>query len=256
MAKLIKKSNNRQLDSETITPSEAHHFAMETLSERVKKAIEPDSIRSFALKIDVSEGTLRRILKGEDPKLSVVEKIAEQAKVDFLWLIKGVEADQEKYATAQNQGSYDCASIELSEFNEEFALIPGYHISVSTGHGAFNGDAQIKRHLAFRKKWLDYKHLVSSQLAVVFAKGDSMEPTIHNNNTILVDLSDKKLSEGLIYVIRIGEELYAKRLQQYIDGSVRLISDNKEYIDQLLKPDELEQLEIIGKVVWIGKDLA
>ena len=84
MAKLIKKSNNRQLDSETITPNEAHHFAMETLSERVKKAIEPDSIRSFALKIDVSEGTLRRILKGEDPKLSVVEKIAEHNRINYI----------------------------------------------------------------------------------------------------------------------------------------------------------------------------
>ena len=56
--------------------------------------------------------------------------------------------------------------------------------------------------------------------------------------------------------MRLGEELYAKRLQQYLDGSVRLISDNKEYVEQVVKPNELEQLEIIGKVVWIGKDLA
>ncbi|WP_252097717.1 S24 family peptidase [Pseudoalteromonas sp. NBT06-2] len=255
MAKLIKKSDSEQLDSEKIKHENIYNNESETLAFRVKKSIEPDSIRSFALKIDISEGTLRRILKGEDPKLSVIEKIADEANVDFLWLIKGIQTNQQPAFTDQNQKTHDCTSVELTEFNEEFALIPGYHISVSTGHGAFNGDAKIKRHLAFRKKWLDYKNLSSNQLAVVFAKGDSMEPTIHNNNTILVDLSDKKLSEGLIYVIRIGEELYAKRLQQYIDGSVRLISDNKEYIDQLLKPNELEQLEIIGKVVWIGKDL-
>jgi len=253
VAKLIKKRDSEQLGSDKLKHENIYNSESETLAFRVKKAIQPDSIRSFALKIDISEGTLRRILKGEDPKLSVIEKIAEEANVDFLWLIKGIKTNQQQNFTTENQNN--CASVELSEFNEEFALIPGYHISVSTGHGAFNGDAKIKRHLAFRRKWLDYKHLSSNQLAVVFAKGDSMEPTIHNNNTILVDLSDKKLSEGLIYVIRIGEELYAKRLQQYIDGSVRLISDNKEYIEQLLKPDELEQLEIIGKVVWIGKDL-
>ncbi|WP_105169067.1 XRE family transcriptional regulator [Pseudoalteromonas sp. T1lg23B] len=224
-----------------------------SFSARVEQAIKPDSIRNFASKIGVSEGTLRRILKGEDPKLSVIERIAKQAGVDFMWLVKGVGEASSKRDVSPLLSQ---RVVSVDEFEEEFILVPGYHISVSTGHGAFNGAARIERHLAFRKKWVDYKGLDKSQLAVVFAKGDSMEPTIHNNNTILVDLSDKKLSEGLIYVVRLGEELYAKRLQQYLDGSVRLISDNKEYVDQHVQPHELEQLEIIGKVVWIGKDLA
>ncbi|KZN43670.1 XRE family transcriptional regulator [Pseudoalteromonas luteoviolacea] len=223
---------------------------LNSLSSRVEHAIKPHSIRAFASKIDVSEGTLRRILKGEDPKLSIVERIADEADVSLLWLITG----DEDATTADSPASMH-PIVKLDEFNEAFVLVPGYHVSVSTGHGAFNGHTQIARHLAFRKKWLEYKNLEKSELAVVFAKGDSMEPTIHNNNTILVDLSDKKLSEGLIYVVRLGEELYAKRLQQYLDGSVRLISDNKEYVEQVVKPDEMEQLEIIGKVVWIGKDL-
>ncbi|KZN42654.1 repressor [Pseudoalteromonas luteoviolacea CPMOR-2] len=223
---------------------------LNSLSSRVEQAIKPHSIRAFASKIDVSEGTLRRILKGEDPKLSIIERIAEEASVSLLWLITG-----EDQATMPDSQASMHPIVKLEEFNEAFVLVPGYHVSVSTGHGAFNGHTQIARHLAFRKKWLEYKNLEKSELAVVFAKGDSMEPTIHNNNTILVDLSDKKLSEGLIYVVRLGEELYAKRLQQYLDGSVRLISDNKEYVEQVVKPDEMEQLEIIGKVVWIGKDL-
>ncbi|KZN50727.1 helix-turn-helix transcriptional regulator [Pseudoalteromonas luteoviolacea] len=221
---------------------------LNTLAERVEEAIKPHSIRAFASKIDVSEGTLRRILKGEDPKLSIIERIANEAQVNLLWLITGTESGVEDVESLH-------PVVKLDEFNDAFALVPGYHVSVSTGHGAFNDQTQVSRHLAFRKKWLEYKNLEKSKLAVVFAKGDSMEPTIHNNNTILVDLSDKKLSEGLIYVVRLGEELYAKRLQQYLDGSVRLISDNKEYVEQVVKPDEMEQLEIIGKVVWIGKDL-
>lgn len=147
------------------------------------------------------------------------------------------------------------AIVDVTEFNEEYALIPGYHISVSAGHGALNNEHEVKRQLAFRTKWLRYRKLNPKDLAVVFAKGDSMEPTINSGNTILVNLVDKKLTEGSIYVLRLGEDLYAKRLQQRFDGSIELISDNKEYSTQLVKPDELEQLEIIGKVVWIGKDL-
>lgn len=220
---------------------------------RVEQAIKPDSIRTFASKIGVSEGTLRRILKGEDPKLSIIERIAQESKTDFLWLVKGEDNQPSDNSTSPLLSQ--CV-VSVDEFQEKFVLVPGYHISVSTGYGAFNDAALVERHLAFRKKWIDYKNLDKSQLAVVFAKGDSMEPTIHNNNTILVDLSDKKLSEGLIYVVRLGEELYAKRLQQYIDGSVRLISDNKEYVEQHVQAHELDQLEIIGKVVWIGKDLS
>ena len=68
-------------------------------------------------------------------------------------------------------------------------------------------------------------------------------------------MSDTQLKDGSIYVLRFGEELYAKRLQKRFDGSVRLMSDNKEYDDQIVSQDELDQLAIIGKVVWIGKDL-
>ncbi|KAF7774398.1 hypothetical protein PCIT_a0834 [Pseudoalteromonas citrea] len=231
--------------------SDEHQRA--SFATRVEQAIKPDSIRTFASKIGVSEGTLRRILKGEDPKLSIIERIAQESKTDFLWLVKGEENQPDDNSTSPLLSQ---RVVSVDEFQEKFVLVPGYHISVSTGYGAFNDAALVERHLAFRKKWIDYKNLDKSQLAVVFAKGDSMEPTIHNNNTILVDLSDKKLSEGLIYVVRLGEELYAKRLQQYIDGSVRLISDNKEYVEQHVQAHELDQLEIIGKVVWIGKDLA
>jgi len=145
--------------------------------------------------------------------------------------------------------------VKKEEFDEEFALIPGYHVCVSAGMGSINDNEPIKRHLAFRKKWLSYRKLSPDCLVVVFAKGDSMEPTINNGNSILVDTSTKALSDGSIYAIRLGDQLYAKRLQKRFDGSVELISDNKEYNSQIVPKEELEQLDIIGKVVWIGKDL-
>ena len=146
-------------------------------------------------------------------------------------------------------------TVDVAEFNEEYILTPGYHVSVSTGHSALNDDAPIGRQLAFRREWINHRNLNPSSLAVVFAKGDSMEPTIHSGNTLLVDISDTNLTDGSIFVLRVGENLFAKRLQQRFDGTIELLSDNKEYPAQLVKPDELEQLAIIGKVVWIGKDL-
>ena len=145
-------------------------------------------------------------------------------------------------------------TVDVAEFNEEYILTPDNHVS-SPGHNPLNDNAPIKRQLAFRRQWINHRNLNPSSLTVVFAKGDSMEPTIHSGNTLLVDISDTNLTDGSIFVLRVGENLFAKRLQQRFDGTIELLSDNKEYPAQLVKPDELEQLAIIGKVVWIGKDL-
>ncbi|MCL1048427.1 helix-turn-helix domain-containing protein [Shewanella abyssi] len=221
----------------------------ETFAERLEIAIGSTSVRAFANAIDISEGALRKYLKGMSlPQIDKAILMAKQANVSLTWLLAGEEEQP-----AADSGT--AIAIAISEFNEEFILIPGYHIAVSTGHGKICPNEQIKRHLAFRRKWLKFRGFEADSLAVVFASGDSMEPTIHNNNTLLVNTADTKLTDGSIFVLRFGDELYAKRLQKRFDGDILLISDNKEYEDQIVKANELDKLQIIGKVVWIGKDL-
>lgn len=82
-----------------------------------------------------------------------------------------------------------------------------------------------------------------------------MEPTIHNGDSILVDTSKTALVDGSIFVLRLGDDLYAKRLQKRFDGGVEIISDNKEYSTQVVPREMLESLAIIGKVIWVGKDI-
>ena len=147
-------------------------------------------------------------------------------------------------------------SLTAPSMSDEYAFIPVYSVKVSAGHGFANDDDEnIVRRLAFRKNWLNFRGLKESNLALVMTQGDSMEPTLHSGNSLLIDTSNKSLTDGCIYVIRVGSELYAKRLQKQFNGGVRLISDNKEYDDQLVQPDEVDQLQIVGKVVWVGKDL-
>mgnify|MGYP005806698427 CR=1 FL=1 len=219
----------------------------ETFAERLEMAIGTTSVRAFASAIDLSEGGLRKYLRGQSlPQIDKALLMARQANVSLDWLISG-----EGYP----QTGDEVTKVVNNEFDEEYSLIPGYHLSVSTGHGRITDSEPVKRHLAFRRKWLKFRGFETEKLAVVFASGDSMEPTIHNNNTLLVNTSDTKLTDGSIFVLRFGDELYAKRLQKRFDGDIRLISDNKEYEDQIVKADEIDKLHIIGKVVWIGKDL-
>ncbi|MFN3879836.1 MAG: helix-turn-helix transcriptional regulator [Nitrincola lacisaponensis] len=145
----------------------------------------------------------------------------------------------------QDQGS----SIE-----SEFALIPGYSVQVSAGSGAFPDHEQPSRRLAFRHKWLRYRGLNEKDLVLVFAKGDSMEPTIEDNNTLMIDTSQRELNDGAIYVIRSNDHLIVKRVQRLLNQAVLLISDNRAYQPIQVNLDT-DDLQVIGRVVWIGKDV-
>jgi len=181
-----------------------------------------------------------------------------------MWLLTGEGQPPERFITEPVRDRLSAvteakavyaADMNDAQFNEEFALIDGYHVQVGAGVGQLVGDEQVRRQLAFRRKWLRYRQLNPADLALVFAKGDSMEPTIHSGDTILVDTAKTQIVDGSIFVIRLGDALYAKRLQKLPDGGVHIISDNQGYSVLTVLGRDMESIQVIGKVVWIGHDV-
>lgn len=142
-----------------------------------------------------------------------------------------------------------------ADITSEFTLIPGYRVEVSAGPGSAINEDKPTRYLAFRHKWLRYHQLKPDNLALVFARDDSMEPTIHDNNTVIIDTNQTELVDGSIYVIRTDNHLVVKRVQKLINKGALLLSDNKECKEQMLEASEANDLTVIGRVVWIGKDV-
>ncbi|MGK4344036.1 S24 family peptidase [Ectopseudomonas oleovorans] len=68
----------------------------------------------------------------------------------------------------------------------------------------------------------------------------------------MIDLSRNALEGEGVYVVMLDDHLYAKRLQRQFDGSVLIISHNKEYQPMTVPKDRLAELHIIGRVVWAG----
>ncbi|WP_084645090.1 S24 family peptidase [Oceanobacter kriegii] len=212
-------------------------------------------------KLSLTSGVPRRtidyyISEGTEPKWSNLVLIANAAGVNHEWLMVGTGPK----LRGDYQSGVDCVKEEepapyAADIADEYALIPGYSIQVSAGPGALAGSEDVSRKLAFRRKWLNYKGLHEKDLVVVFAKGDSMEPTISDNNTIMVDTSDRSPQDGRMYVIRVDGHLVVKRTSLVPGQGVLLISDNKDYPPNLVKFDgNMPDLEVIGRVVWVGKD--
>ncbi|MGF1723346.1 LexA family transcriptional regulator [Photobacterium nomapromontoriensis] len=227
-----------------------------SLPDRLKELIGVQSVRSFALEMGVSETAIRKYLKAETaPSLDISLRICKTCDVKLEWFVTGY-GPKAPYRSDNEQPDFITACpSDKPDFEEEFVMVPGYHIQVSMGNGCNAFDEEPKRYLAFRRKYLKYRRLNPKQLAVVFARGDSMVDTIKDNDSLLVNLDSTTPIDGLIFVVRMGDELYAKRIQKSFDGSIRLISDNKEYSPIEVPVEQLDQLCIIGQVVQRSTDL-
>jgi phage repressor protein C with HTH and peptisase S24 domain len=225
------------------------------LAQRIRECADIcGGVGALAQKSAIPRRTLDSYLAGgSEPKWSNIKAIAKAAGVNYNWIMDG--------AGPMMLGDYgvsvreEGASYAISP-EDDYAYIPGYSIQVSAGIGITTDDESITRRLAFRKNWLKSRGLNEKDLVVVFAKGDSMEPTISDNNTIMVDTSDAMPQDGRMYVIRVDGHLLVKRTQIVPGQGVQLLSDNKDYPPMMVKMiDGDESIQFIGRVVWVGKDV-
>lgn len=198
-------------------------------------------------KLNFSTPTLKRWKDGtSDPKMSNLIAFAQAAEVSLDWLLTGVG----------NAELNDAQAILIDD--DLYCYIPLYDIEASAGHGAINTADEAVKKLAFRKDWLQSKGLYVNNLDAIYARGDSMEPTIPNGATLLIDKTRNYPFDGKIYIIRIGDSIFVKRVQRLINGGIRLISDNSAYHDLELSRADLEQdnfVKVIGQVMHLAYDL-
>ncbi|WP_269078960.1 S24 family peptidase [Litchfieldella anticariensis] len=83
-------------------------------------------------------------------------------------------------------------------------------------------------------------------------RGDSIGETLRDGDLDLVDRSHRT-TDG-VFLLRMGEELRIKRVQRVAGGALILISDNEHYQPELIKPEDMRDVEILGRCeVRLGK---
>ncbi|MBP1806484.1 S24 family peptidase [Rubellimicrobium aerolatum] len=132
------------------------------------------------------------------------------------------------------------------------ALIPLYDVAASAGPGTYVDSYEpIATSLALPE---DYLRRITrarrDDLAIISVKGDSMWPTLKDDDIVLLDLSKRSTAFDGLFVLRFRDALHVKRLGR---GSrpdlVAIISDNKDYPTQEYPADDVQ---VVGKVLWVG----
>lgn len=146
---------------------------------------------------------------------------------------------------------------EIEEISDpgSYTYLPVYNVRGEAGPGEEIEEEKIIDALAFKKSWINNElHAQRSDLFLIYMRGDSMEPTLHANDIILIDRRETGISREGIYVLRVDNSLLVKRLQRQLDGSIDVISDNLLYKPMKLNLNSpVNDLQIIGRVVWMGR---
>ncbi|TSP11459.1 S24 family peptidase [Cupriavidus campinensis] len=146
----------------------------------------------------------------------------------------------------------------MNETDEDFAMLRRLNVKASAGNGNLVFFESERGRLAFRRDFLRTAGVKEDEAVVIYADGQSMEPTIPDGAVLLVDTARTELANNDVYVIRLDSEILVKRLRKEIGGGVLIVSDNPDkhkYPDILVSPDKEDHLSIIGRVFWMGARL-
>ncbi len=129
--------------------------------------------------------------------------------------------------------------------SKDIINIPVYEQAFSAGKGQELPDsAEIMDYVALPANLKKYRNNIRAS----YVRGDSMEPTLFDNDIILYDTFGYDGTDG-IYAINYKGAAFVKRLQRDKDF-VRIISDNKMYAP-MTESGESDDFRIVGKVRYV-----
>lgn len=144
-------------------------------------------------------------------------------------------------------------SHKKTDSDSIFKNIPKVKARLCAGGGSFEVGSEIEGYYAFRKDWLDTKGTIN-KMVLMDIFGNSMEPEMKDGDTILIDESQRDVLAGAIYAVGVDDTIMVKRLEKHPNKLV-LLSDNKDYSPIYLQGSEINSVRIIGKVIWVSREL-
>jgi phage repressor protein C with HTH and peptisase S24 domain len=135
---------------------------------------------------------------------------------------------------------------------EELVYVRQVDISYAMGAGAVVEDYPATGLIPFNLQFLRSiarGHVES--LFVARGQGDSMMPTLINDDLVLIDTSQQLVNDqDRIWAVSVGGAGMIKRVRRLPGDRFEIISDNPLVPSQLV---DFDDLHVVGRVVWIGR---
>ena len=222
------------------------------LGQRIRGARKTAGLRQVDLAVAMGDrydsGTISRVETGKS-SLRLEGAVAAAQELDVsLDYLTGLTDDP---TPATGRDPAVATSAEPSPPYTPVRHIELVELAAAAGSGAEVYDETVVSRLAFRHDWLTERGIDPTQCHVIRVAGDSMEPTLPDGCSILVDRNRREPQQDRVFVLRTEDGLVVKRLARDAKGRWQLVSDNPAHPTAPL----LYGAEFIGEVRWMGRTL-
>ncbi|MEZ5709685.1 MAG: S24 family peptidase [Blastomonas sp.] len=213
-------------------------FDRESMALRVRKAASRHGLNATDLgrALDLKKSAVSNYWNGATTwPVDKIFALADMVKVNARWLVSGDGPQQ--------------PPIEVEDATET-VMVPEIDLAYGMG-GTFIESAIVEsKAIPFPKPWLrtftksDVKHLFFAR-----GDGDSMMPTILDQDIVLIDRSENSITrQDRIWAIAYGEIGMLKRIRAMPDGTYKIMSDNPTVDPEIAADGEMF---VIGRVIAV-----
>lgn len=230
---------------------------MNTLAYRLKFAREKLGLtqQEVAERAGMSQPAYYKIESGKSQRTTYLNELANTLKVSTNWLATG----EGQMITNRQQVDELVASLPSGITHEQVEPwradnqipIEFYDVHFCCGDGSAQPEFEaLKKTLPFDASFFRRRGITSDNFKMIYATGDSMANYINEGDAVGIDISDTTPKENEVYALFLDGDLMIKRIFKEAGGVIRLSSDNKQYADKVVTPDNGDSLLIIGRVVY------
>lgn len=159
-----------------------------------------------------------------------------------------LNVSQEWLLTGQNLVSTDVA---LS--NGRVALIPIVEIKLLSGEVT-----QIENNIDFKqvdvlplsRNILEKNNLNANQLKAFEVDSYQLGKMAQIGSHLVFDSEDKELRDGAVYIFVFANEVMTRLVNKTGFNRIQLTSTSEKYQSVILEGDEINQIQVLGKIVW------
>lgn len=144
--------------------------------------------------------------------------------------------------------------LKNNEDNDYIVLDYYPEVCGSCGNGAF--EFSVRKELISVPKSSFFQRLSNvKNYFVINAIGNSMEPLIYDGDKLIIEQYEgEQILDNRPYLFCRNDEIFIKRLAKNVD-QLMIISENKMFDVRKLEGEQLNEVNIIGQVVGLMRDM-
>lgn len=140
--------------------------------------------------------------------------------------------------------------VVAEDGDPEFIQIPMVKLRLSAGVTGFQTEPDRREGgtLGMRRSWVERTGLAPEKLIAIQVQGESMEPSLYEDDVVVINTADRKPVDGAVFAVNYEGEAVVKRFARDA-GDWWLTSDNPDQRKHHRKVCRGEACLIIGRVV-------